>query len=378
MSSISRPGKTIYLLQTVQGIIDNTSDKEKKDIYIVIFLADVDGPPKSVTAEELSRRFGRYIDQGLLIVIEAYPEFYPSLTNIKKKFGDSHSRRYWRSKQNVDTAYVMCYCRLLSQYYLHLEDDVKSSPSFVPKLRDLVKREKDVFLLVDVAVKGNVAKAYHSRDLENTASFFHLFYDEMPIDWLMGHLRRIKGSTVSKRIRPMASLFQHVGTNSSFAQNTRGIGNLEPRFDEYDQKYKGLNPPASVTSSLSPHEGKPQHAYDKGSGYFWGTAPKEGDHVLIKFHTAIAVQEVFVDTGSYQAPRDLLKSGVLQATFESAESVERIKSEDSCGKFETVGMFDKGKVKVFLEKSKKIICLRIFVTQNQKEYIFLREIDVWP
>ena len=40
MSSISRPGKTIYLLETVQGLINNTSDNEKEDIYIVIFLAD--------------------------------------------------------------------------------------------------------------------------------------------------------------------------------------------------------------------------------------------------------------------------------------------------------------------------------------------------
>ena len=374
MSSISRPGKTIYLLQTVQGLINNTSDNEKEDIYIVIFLADLDGPQKSATAAELSRRFGKYIDQGLLILIEAYPEFYPSLTNIKERFGDSYSRRFWRSKQNVDTAFVMCYCRQLSQYYLHLEDDVKSSPSFVTKLRDLVKRERDVFFLLDVAVKGNVAKAYHSQDLETSASFFYLFYDEMPIDVLMGHLRKIKGPGVSQWKVPMASLFQHLGTNSSFAENIRGNRSLEPRFDQYDQKYKGLNPPATVTSSLSPHKGKPQDAYDKGSGYFWGKSPKEGDYVLIKFHTATTVQKVFVDTGSYQASRDLLKSGVLQATFESAEQIKR---ENSCENFETFGSFDKGKVKVFLEKSKKIICLRIFVTQNQKEFIFLREIDVW-
>ena len=61
MSSISRPGKTIYLLETVQGLINNTSDNEKEDIYIVIFLADLDGAQKSATAAELSRRFGKYI-----------------------------------------------------------------------------------------------------------------------------------------------------------------------------------------------------------------------------------------------------------------------------------------------------------------------------
>ena len=87
----------------------------------------------------------------------------------------------------------------------------------------------------------------------------------------------------------------------------------EKYFDLYDHKYKGLNPPAIVSTSLSTHQGNPQHAYDKGSGYFWGKEPKENDFVLVTFNTALNVREVFIDTGSHLAPDDWLKSGILQS-----------------------------------------------------------------
>ena len=344
---------------------------DKEDTYIIILLADLQEPPKLTQETELTKNFGKYIEQGLLIVIEAYKEYYPSLTNTKKRFGDSDDRRFWRSKQNVDTAFVMCYCKDLSQYYIHLEDDVISSPSFFPKLQDFLKTQTDTFLILDVAIRGNVAKVYHSRDLANSASFFYLMYDEMPVDWLMGHLRGIKDPVNGRKV-PLASLFLHTGIHSSLlAKKPKGANHLEPFFDLYDQKYRGLNPPATVNSSLTSHQGTPQNAYEKGSGYFWGKAPKKGDYVMIKFNMATAVQQVFVDTGSYLGPKDLLKSGVLQASFE-------LEGGGSCENFQTFGSFIKGKVSITFDKSKKVTCLRILVIENQNEQLFLREIDVWP
>ena len=351
---------------------------DKKDTYIVIFLADLQDPPKSTAKEALLRTFGRYIDEGLITVIEAYPEYYPALTNIKKKYGDSDSRRTWRSKENVDTAFIMCYCKNLSQYYIHLEDDVKSSPSFFPKLQDFIKREgKTYWAMLDVAKAGSIAKAYQSQDLENCASYFYLMYDEMPIDWLMNLWRRAKDPKVRNWLPP-ASLFEHIGDRSSLGEKKFKQGRAkEPFFDQYDQKYKGLNPPAIVTSSLSSHQGKPQDAYEKGSGYFWAKNAKKDDYILIKFNSPTAVQEVFVDTGCYQAKGEVLKSGVLQASVESLAEKNPQKRNNSCGTFETIASFDKGKVKSALDKSKKVICLRILITEVKSKGIYFREIDVW-
>ena len=357
---------------------------DEEETYIVIFLADLHEPSRSTRAAELSRTFGKYIDKGLLTVIVAYPEYYPPLDNIKARFHDSSERRFWRAKQNVDTAFVMCYCKDASQFYIHLEDDVIPSPSFFPKLKALLTENDEAFLVLDVTRRGNVAKLYHSKDLSNSASYFVLMYDEMPVDWLLPRLRAIKEPAKKRKLPLTASLFQHTGILSSLAEKEpKGPGHVEPFFDLYDQKFRGLNPPAYVTSPPSAHvvsKGSPQRAYEKGSGYFWGKAPSKDDYVIIQFKESTAVQKVFVDTGSILGPKDILKSGVLQASFESVSvDQEKFLREigEGCGNFETCGSFSKGKVTITFNNSKKLTCLRILATENQAEPLFLREIDVW-
>ena len=338
--------------------------------------------------EELSVTFDKYIRQGFLIVIESYPEYYPELDNIKEKYGDSDNRRTWRSKENVDNVFVMCYCKDLGQYYIHLEDDVKSSPSFFPKLQDFIATQTAThWPIINVATKGSVARGFHSQDLENLASYFYLMYDEMPIDWLMDHWAKIKYPAEIKHPtehysinkEPLASLFEHIGVTSSLAEKLSHDSNaLEDFFDRYDQKYKGYNPPATVTSSLASHEGDPQDAYDRGSGYFWSGPPQKDDYILIKFNRATAVQKVFVDTGSNRARDDLLYFAVFQVSFESADvSRTQPSGVHACENFQTVGRFIEGKFGTSVDDTLVVNCFRILVTQYQDERVFIREIDVW-
>lgn len=84
-----------------------------------------------------------------------------------------------------------------------------------------------------------------------------------------------------------------------------------------------------------------------------------------------------MDTGSYDAREDTLKSGILQASFEAAGSDRQMKTNTSCGNLETLESFKSGKTKIVLDKPKKVVCLRIEVTQDQNEWLYLREIDVW-
>ena len=199
----------------------------------------------------------------------------------------------------------------------------------------------------------------------------------MPIDWLMDQWIAFKYHASYEKEPFLASMFQHTGVQSSLAEKGPNR-DLEPFFDQYDQKYKGLNPPATVTSSLVSYQGDSQDAYDKGSGYFWSKTPQENDYILIKFNVATTVHKVFVDTGSYRAYGDLLYFGVLQASFWSAEDSEtQTSGNDSCGKFDTIGLFDKGQVEASLDESGKVTCLKILITKHHEKYIFLREIDVW-
>ena len=351
---------------------------DKKNTYIVIFLADIEESPKSTAKAELSRMFRKYIDGGLLTVIEAYPEFYPTLNNIKKKYGDSDSRRTWRSKENVDATFVMCYCKDLSQYYIHLEDDMISSPSFFPKLQNfIVTQSVQPWLMIDAAIKCSKAKVFPSEHVENFASYIYVLFDEMPIDWLMNGWRNLKGH--GKIRSPPASLFQHIGDQSSLEEKgLSGKLQREPFFDQYDQKYRGRNPPASVSSSMSSNQGKPQDAYEKGSGYFWANNVRKDDYVLIKFNTPTVVRKVFIDTGSYHARHDVLRSGDLEASFEStAGEVKPFNTSIQCGEFKSLGAFNKGKVESSVDESRRVICLRITVLKDQREWLYIREIDVW-
>ena len=375
IASVARPSGANYLLQTIQSLIDNTNDVDKKDISIVVFLADINESPKSTAKAELTQTFRKYIDEGLLTVIEAYPEFYPPLNNIKEKYGDSDSRRTWRSKENVDATFVMCYCKDLSQYYIHLEDDVISSPSFFPKLQGFIKTQSvKPWLLLDLTIQGSKAKAYQSNDLANIASYFYLMFDEMPIDWLMDYWRKIKDENQGSLRLPPASLFQHIGDQSSLKEKgLSGREQKEPFFDQYDQKYRGRNPPAIVTSSMSSNRGKPRDAYEKGSGYFLASHQTKGNYVLIKFNAPIAVRKVFVDTGSYEASDSLLHYGVLQASFVSTKG-----EANTCQRFKTLTEFRGGKADISLNQSSgRVKCLKILVKQNYSEDIYLREIDVW-
>ena len=371
IASVERPSGDNYLLRTTQSLIDNLSEADKKNTYIAIFLADMHEPPRSRAKAEILKSFGKYIDQGLVTVIEAYPGYYPPLTNLKKKYGDSDRRITWRSKENIDATFVMCYCKDLTQYYIHLEDDVISSPSFFPKLQEFINAQNvKPWSFLDATIKGSKAKVFRSQDLGNIASYFYLMYDEMPIDWLMGVWRQIKQPKPEDRLPP-ASLFQHIGDKSSLKENgMNGLKQKEPFFDEYDQKYMGRNPPATVNSSLAYYRGKPQDAYNKGSGFFWARDVGQDGYVLIKFNQPTSVKEVFVETACHQAKNDWLRSADLQASFEPVEG-------DSCGDFQTFGSFSNGKAKISLDKSKKVICLRILVTKAQTEWVYFREIDVW-
>lgn len=380
ISSVARPRGHNYLIRTIQGLINHTSDVDRSEIFVVIFLADFDEAGNSAALIELSNRFRKYIDQGFIRVIFAPNGFYPALSNIKTKFRDNPQRIFWRSKQNIDFAFLMCYCHGLSQYYLHLEDDVLPAPSFYPKLRDFISSVKKPWPILDASSMGHVAKIYHGNDLENLATYFFLMYDEMPVDWLITFWRKIKYDRPYHQefIFPPASLFQHIGSHSSFAENKGRDTNAsrEKYFDKYDLKYKGLNPSAIVSSQMTSNYGHPQDAYNKGYGYFWTTKVKKDDFILVQFTPAVSIRKVFVDTGSCISPNDQLYSAVLQTSFNNKHE-QQTNGIKICTEFETIGNFQHGKVEVTFNEGKNTSCLRVLVTQNQINWVFFREIDVW-
>ena len=308
----------------------------------MIFLADLSYAHNSAVSRNISIGFKTEIDNGLVHAIFAPKEYYPRLTNLQQKFGDSKERIFWRSKLVIDFSFLMCYCKDLSQYYLHLEDDVIPAPSFYPKLKDFIASQQKQWTVLDVALQGAIAKVYQSIDLESLATFLYLMYDELPVDVLIGLWRHIKHSVT---IFAPGSFFQHVGHRSSLLENNVSHLFKEAYFDKYDQKYKGLNPVAVVNASMryDDTKTKPELAYGKGLGYFWVKGIKKGDFIDIEFTSPTEVHKVFVDTGANFAVKDQLKHGILKASFQN-KTMQVTGPSGICKNFETIGYFQRGKI----------------------------------
>jgi len=63
-------------------------------------------------------------------IIAPTPEFYPDFSKLRLTLGDSKNRVSWRSKQNLDYAFLMMYCQPKGSFYVQMEDDIITKPQF--------------------------------------------------------------------------------------------------------------------------------------------------------------------------------------------------------------------------------------------------------
>ena len=63
----------------------------------------------------MKKKFPSAIEEGLLQVITAVPEYYPNLDNLPMLYGDKKSRVKWRSKQSLDYSFLYYYCADLGE-----------------------------------------------------------------------------------------------------------------------------------------------------------------------------------------------------------------------------------------------------------------------
>lgn len=276
----------------------------------------------------------------------------------------------FRSKQNLDYSFLIHYSSALGRYYLQLEDDVSSAKNFFTSIKRRVEEQesgKTTWATLEFSSLGFIGKLYRSAHLPLLARFLFLFYQEMPCDWLMSHFRELL--TQSKPILCKPSLFQHMGTFSSF----QGTYNKLKDKDFEEGLYS--NPPAQVYSDMSTYQKHfPKLAWDAGEGFFWGRSPEKGNYLTVVFMEPTVVTEIFVETGS--GGKDLLESASVEIGH---DLVTNEKEEKSCKEFQPVGSLENGKLTVH-EVDKKYSsassCLRILVTAGQKDWVIINKIRI--
>ncbi|OTF75130.1 alpha-1,3-mannosyl-glycoprotein, partial [Euroglyphus maynei] len=281
-----------YLISTLRDLIKNLSPIEQKQSLFVVFIAENDPEFFQKTASEIIRNFEEQIDSGLIEIISPPAEYYPNFSNLKQTLGDPIERVKWRSKQNFDFAYLMMYCRSKGTYYVQLEDDIITKPSYLAKMENFIAKnalkKRDWFIL-DFCSLGFIGKLFRTTDLSHFVLFFTMFHNDKPVDWLLDNYVQTKVCRFDKDIKDCKrrkdaiwithkpSLFQHIGTHSSLKGKIqklrdKGFGKVklfEPHHD---------NPPVSeYYCTIKPYQRyKLTNAYE-GRTFFWGVSPIKGD-----------------------------------------------------------------------------------------------------
>ena len=147
--TVKRPVES-YLLNTLLNLIENMSPSEKSQSIIVVFIAETDEVFVKETARQIEEQFLEHIESGLIEIISPPASYYPDMNEIKATLGDSVERTKWRTKQNLDFAYLMMYCQPKGTFYVQLEDDILTKPHFTTKMINFALKQshtKDWFIL---------------------------------------------------------------------------------------------------------------------------------------------------------------------------------------------------------------------------------------
>ncbi|XP_078053976.1 alpha-1,3-mannosyl-glycoprotein 4-beta-N-acetylglucosaminyltransferase C-like [Mustelus asterias] len=372
LSSVKRK-RGNYLLETLKSIFEQSSNEELTEMVVVVHLADFDMIWNAQVVQDISRKFAHHIISGHLVIIHAPELYYPPLKGLKRNYNDPADRVTFRSKQNVDYAFLLNFCANLSDYYLMLEDDVQCARSFLTAIKKvLASKEGSYWVTLEFSKLGYIGKLYHSTDLPRLAHFLLMFYQEMPCDWLLTHFRGLLTQKDVIRFRP--SLFQHIGYYSSF----RGTEN-RLKDDDFEEDFFDIpdNPPAAIYTSLKVFENyDPSKAYSNGDEYFWGKSPSTGDYFTIVFVKPMNVTRVHVVTGSEDRNNDILHSGIL----EIGKHPKMTQKGKDCSDYVKLNEFQKGlcdrkDISSIIDFS--VDCVRIYITNSQKDWLIIRSISIW-
>lgn len=104
-----RREKQSYLIGTLNNLIENMNEEEQNETLIVVFIGETDIDTVHLTARQIESTFEPYVENGLIDIVAPSPSYYPDFNKLRITLNDPLERVKWRSKQNLDFAYLMTY-----------------------------------------------------------------------------------------------------------------------------------------------------------------------------------------------------------------------------------------------------------------------------
>ncbi|XP_013413121.1 alpha-1,3-mannosyl-glycoprotein 4-beta-N-acetylglucosaminyltransferase B [Lingula anatina] len=339
--------KVSYLSDTLRSLVDNLDAGSKKDVLLIVMVSEpFNTEYAKETAESINGRFPDQVRDGLIEVICPPASFYPDLDHVDT-LGDTVERARWRTKQNIDYAYLMMYAMKRGSYYLQLEDDVITKPDYMLNIKKTISGQRvKNWILIDFSYLGFIGKLFHMQDIELLAQFFLMFHDRQPVDWLLEYYVTTKAcfldwnekkcNAEKKKMRPSyrPSLFQHMGYYSSLAGKIQKL--KDPRFGQ-KVKDKGFtphtdNPKAEVSCTINQYKQYSIAGAYVGHSFFWGI-PEGNETCDFKFQPPIKIKRFFFKSGNLEHPGDKFTSNttveMLPAENASAFQAKYQKTKDN-------------------------------------------------
>ena len=219
-----------YLNDTLKSVIGNLAPDEANDCLIVVMFCDKDHAYNMRTAKATANAFPKAVDSGLLDLIVTPPAFYPDLNKlatITERNGDSIERWIWRSRENLDAAFLINYAYRKARFYVMSEDDVITVPGYFSKMKQFAtKPPRQNWYIMGFSEYGSKGILFKSRDCPMLVNFILNFYGAWPVDWLLDDFLIIWGCNKDTepncarnknklRLDYNKRLFLHIGYHSS-------------------------------------------------------------------------------------------------------------------------------------------------------------------
>lgn len=367
-----------YLVGTLQNLIGNLSPTEQSQACFVVLIAETDIDFVRKTAEQITSQFQLEVNSGLIEIISPPASYYPDMSTLRETLGDTMERVKWRSKQNLDFAYLMMYCKSKGIYYVQIEDDIITKPSYLTQMQTFVTKQTGLskdWMVLDFCSLGFIGKLFKSADLSQLILFFVMFYNDKPIDWLLDNFVQTKvcrfdmdNNSCKKQkqkiwISHKPSLFQHIGTHSSLRGKIQKL--KDKGFGRVKLFVPHANPIAKSTyTSLKEYKNyRLNNAYN-GRNYFWGFSPVKDDHITFQFDSPVHLKRCLIRSGNPEHPSDIIQNATLQ-----------VKSTHTGDKFIDLGPFADGIVSALIPSEMNPIGeVRIRFLESCSHWIIISEI----
>ncbi|XP_014242781.1 alpha-1,3-mannosyl-glycoprotein 4-beta-N-acetylglucosaminyltransferase B [Cimex lectularius] len=382
-----------YLLSTLQNLIQSMSKAEQDDAIIVVLIAETDEEYVLQVATELKEHFEIELHSGLLEVIAPPLSYYPDMNKLRTTLGDAPERVRWRTKQNLDFAFLMMYAQPKAMFYIQLEDDILAKPHFVTTMKSVALERitnKKPWFVLDFCQLGFIGKMFRCVELPWLIQFFFMFYNDKPVDWLLDHLIHTKSCNLDKDtkhckkakdelwIHYKPSLFQHIGTHSSLKGKVQKL--KDKQFGKVRLYSPHSNPEANVISEIKAYKQYTLKRAYLGESFFWGLLPQPGDHLFFKFNNPINIKRYMFRSGNLEHPLDRFYNTTVEVLPLASPTVNYDTYNLTTDGFIVIGKFDnmglaEGKMDPRLGPLKEI---RLTVHSESVNWAILSEILIEP